>query len=49
MEKVNIFWDPEGVTLDQTSKKTYAGPPADGDTPYRGTWYFSNVDLMILY
>ena len=34
METVNIFWDPAGITLDQTSKKTYAGPPADGDTPY---------------
>ncbi len=34
METVNIFWDPAGITLDQTYKKAHAGTPADGDTPY---------------
>jgi len=34
MDTINIFWDPSGSTLDKTSRKTYSGPPADGDTPY---------------
>ena len=45
MEKVNIFWDPEGITLDQTSKKTYASPLADGDTPYRVHGSFLKLTL----
>lgn len=34
MEKVQIFWDPSGIELDQLGKKTKSGDPADGDTPY---------------
>ena len=34
MEKVQIFWDPTGIELDQLGKKTKSGDPADGDTPY---------------
>ena len=34
MEQVQIFWDPNGIELEQLGKKTKSGDPADGDTPY---------------
>lgn len=34
MEKVQIFWDPNGIELEQLGKKTKSGDPADGDTPF---------------
>ncbi|MEO0900957.1 MAG: thermonuclease family protein, partial [Bacteroidota bacterium] len=34
MENVQIFWDPNGIELEQLGKKTKSGDPADGDTPF---------------
>ena len=34
METINLFWNPDGFELDTLGRKTYNGPPADGDTPY---------------
>jgi len=34
MEQVQLFWDPDGIELEQLGKKTKSGEPADGDTPY---------------
>ncbi|WP_343486081.1 thermonuclease family protein [Allomuricauda sp. d1] len=34
MEQVQIFWDPNGIELEQLGKKTKSGDPADGDTPF---------------
>ncbi|MEL7268939.1 MAG: thermonuclease family protein [Bacteroidota bacterium] len=34
MENVQIFWDPNGIELEQLGRKTKSGDPTDGDTPY---------------
>jgi len=34
MAKVQIFWDPKGLTLNSIGTTTLNGPPTDGDTPY---------------
>ena len=34
MDNVQIFWDPNGIELEQLGKKTKSGDPADGDTPF---------------
>lgn len=37
MDAVRIFWDPQGITLNEVgdnSAISYAGEPHDGDTPY---------------
>lgn len=34
MADIPIFWDPQGIELNQLGKKSKSGDPADGDTPY---------------
>lgn len=34
MAKVQIFWDPNGFTLNSIGTTTLNGPPTDGDTPF---------------